>query len=68
MKRSTLIVFALFSFCVISCKKDYTCVCKDEAGYEWAEYTIHTSKKKSGKECSDYDEVWASRNAKCELK
>jgi hypothetical protein len=51
MKNILLILFPLILF---SCKKDYTCVCKDADGTPF-NIPLHDTKRKVQKECSDYN-------------
>lgn len=67
MKKSIFVVAALAAFSFASCKKDYSCVCKDSSGYSWGSYTVHTTKKKAKDLCSDYDATWSMYNATCEI-
>ena len=67
MKKSIYIVAALAAFTFTSCKKDYECGCRDSAGYEWASYKIHTTKKKAKEACSANDAQWASVGGTCTI-
>jgi len=67
MKKSIFIAAALAAFSFASCKKDYTCVCKDDQGYEWATYTVHTTREKAKDDCNGYDETWANYDAVCTI-
>ncbi len=57
MKKLFFASAVLFAFCLTSCKKDYTCVCK-EAGVTFGTYTIKTTKKKSKDLCEDNEAQW----------
>jgi len=63
-KIIVLLIISAFA----SCKKDYTCVCKDAAGFTWQEYSIlHKTEKKAKAACSEHDEELTSVAATCEL-
>ena len=43
---------AVFALSLASCKKDYTCVCKDGSGTEIYRATIKTTKSKAKDACN----------------
>lgn len=52
-----------------SCKKDYTCSCKDSEGEEWEKVDLgKTTKKKAKDACEATNATWAAFGAKCEVK
>ena len=57
MKKLFFVSAVLFAFCFASCKKEYTCVCKDGAT-TLATYTIKETKKKSKDVCKAFDVNW----------
>ena len=57
MKKLFIASAVLCAFCFASCKKDYTCVCKDGAT-TLATYTITETKKKSKDTCKALDVNW----------
>ncbi|MDQ3046008.1 MAG: hypothetical protein M3R27_00545 [Bacteroidota bacterium] len=57
MKKSIFIVAALAAFSFASCKKDYTCVCRD-GSTEYQRYTIRTTKSKSKDVCAEQEANW----------
>lgn len=52
MKRAILILSVL-AFSFTSCEKNYNCECTDNTGYVWSKSTIHNTKDKAQKECTD---------------
>jgi hypothetical protein len=59
MKKVLFAATVLFAFCLTSCKKDFTCVCK-ESGVTLQTYTIHTTKKKATDLCNTNAASWSS--------
>jgi hypothetical protein len=57
--KKVLFIAAVGVFAFSSCKKDYTCVCKD-GSQTFATYTVHETKKKSKDACEAYNSTWAS--------
>ncbi|MBS1773877.1 MAG: hypothetical protein JST82_13540 [Bacteroidetes bacterium] len=55
MKKIAPIVALAVIAAFASCKKDYTCTCKDSAGKETAKYTYPKVKKKDAQAACD---VW----------
>jgi hypothetical protein len=52
--KKVLFIAAVGVISLASCKKDYTCACKD-GSTTVATYTVHTTKKKSKDLCSEND-------------
>lgn len=52
-KKLTIIMSISIPLFIASCKKDYTCTCKDSKGQVLSTYTIHDTKRKA-KEACDY--------------
>lgn len=57
--QSYILVITLFiTFCLISCKKDYTCVCSNPSATNHDFYNILNEKKKVAEQkCKDYYNV-----------
>ncbi|HEX8516095.1 MAG TPA: hypothetical protein VF868_07835 [Bacteroidia bacterium] len=66
--KKVLFLAAVMVASLASCKKDYTCVCKD-SGQTFATYTIKTTKKKSKDTCKDNEAAWKaySSTVTCEI-
>ena len=62
-------LLCLFLFCVFaSCKKDYTCNCRDASGFSWGSYSVvNKTKKKAKIACSEHDTDYTSVSATCTL-
>jgi hypothetical protein len=60
------LVFSFITFIVISCKKDYTCQCTTLYGNSIS--TIHNTKKKAQKECSEKPTFNNSQESNCKIK
>jgi hypothetical protein len=57
--KKVLFIAVLGVISLASCKKDYTCACKED-GVTWGTYTVHTTKKKSKQMCEDNEATWKS--------
>lgn len=67
-KIAPIAAFVLLGAMFTSCKKDYTCTCKDKDGKQVGQYTYPKAKKKDAKAACD---VWhngmATAGGKCEI-
>lgn len=64
--KSKKLIFAITFLFFISCKKDYTCECTSLNGT--SVYTIHNTKKKAEKECSEKPTFSNSQESNCKIK
>jgi hypothetical protein len=65
--KKVLLIAAVGVISLASCKKDYTCVCKDSAGTTWGTYTVHETKKKSKEACEANNASWSAYGASCAI-
>ena len=67
-KFAPIVMVALLAVAFTSCKKDYTCTCKDSAGTETAKYTFPKTTKKTAKSgCDTWHNAATISGGKCEL-
>lgn len=67
-KIASIAVLALFALGFTSCKKDFTCTCKDSAGKETAKYTFPKVKKKDAKTgCDTWNNAAKISGGSCSL-
>lgn len=61
MKKAIFILAAFAAVGFTSCRKDYTCVCKDDStGITTSTTTIHTKKSLASSECSLNDTYYTT--------
>lgn len=67
-KIASIAVIALLAVGFTSCKKDYTCTCKDSSGKESAKYTFPKVKKKDAKTaCDNWNNSFKIAGGSCSL-
>jgi hypothetical protein len=68
--KKVLLIAAVAGFVMASCKKDYTCVCTDNAGTDPAyEYKYPKAKKKDAEaSCKTQNDAWTIVDYSCKLK
>lgn len=67
-KIASVTVIALLAIGFTSCKKDYTCTCKDNTGKEAAKYTFPKVKKKDAKTaCDSWNNTFKISGGSCAL-
>ncbi len=66
MKKLLLLVAVTASFTFASCKKNYTCTCKDNSGFS-ASVTIHDTKKKATAACTADASAYAGSGITCSI-
>ncbi len=69
MKKLFILAVIAGAFSLTSCKKDYTCECKDNStGILDISYTQKSTKAKAKTWCEAYNATWAILDSKCALK
>jgi hypothetical protein len=66
--KKILLIAAVASFAMTSCKKDYTCQCVDKDGAETIAYTAKLKKKDANNWCDTWNTGVAASGGKCTLK
>jgi hypothetical protein len=66
--KKVLLIAAVASFTLASCKKDYTCECTNSKGEVEITYTATMKKKDADSWCTTWNSGYTPSGGKCTLK
>jgi len=67
-KVLSILAVSAFVFTLSSCKKDYTCECSGEGGWDFSGEMKDVKKKDAEEVCDSWNATYSMFGASCELK